>query len=439
MARIIVAESEPMLATQLRGLTQRFGEDVLHARNSDEVLALVAPPEVADILILDDSLGSDVLGVLELLSQASPPVIWVSKPCAPSGCAEIYRRGISYNVIKPHHPRELLSCVHATLQKQVRIVCIGGGAGLYTLLLGLKALPRTHLTSIVSVSDDGGSSGRIRDSFGRLPPGDIRRSLVALSSAPDLMKKIMSYRFSRGEGLVDHNLGNLLLTAMSEITGSDAEGIRAMGDVLTIQGIVLPVGTAVNELCAKLEDGTVIRGERNIDVPDGRDPALRIVELWQDPPIEANPNAISSILAADLVTIGPGDLFTSVIANLKVGEIPDALRQTRARVVYLCNLMSKPGETAGYSACDHVRDIVANLGEGVLDDVVVSVTQVDADAERRYAELGQEVVSVELDALRERFPGVTVWEADIGSAEELVRHDPEKLAAFIADMLGLSA
>ena len=352
---------------------------------------------------------------------------------------QMYQRGILYCVIKPFHPRELLSCLYAALHRQRRVVCLGGGTGLYTLLLGLKTLPSTHLTSVVSMSDDGGSSGRIREAFGVLPPGDVRRSLVALATAPGLMNDLMQYRFGESGELTDHNLGNLLLTAMASLTGSMAEAVRAMGDILNVQGIVLPVTMSPNTLVAELADGTVVRGEHRIDVPQDRDPRVRITRLWQEPETQANPDVLSAILAADLITIGPGDLFTSVIANLCVTGIPQAIRASHARKLYICNLMTKPGETTGFTVAEHIREVVRYLGEDVLDEVLVSHTIFSQEALNEYAKKSQEPVRLDDEATLKQVTKAQIIVRDLASERELVRHDSLKLVNEIFRRMALSS
>jgi uncharacterized cofD-like protein len=249
------------------------------------------------------------------------------------------------------------------------------------------------------------------------------------------MNELISYRFRRGEGLKDHNLGNLLLVAMTHLRGSMAEAVRSMGDILGIQGIVLPVTTQMNTLVAQLEDGTEIRGETNIDVPKDRDPEVRIVRLWQEPEPDANPNALSAILAADLVLLGPGDLFTGVVATLAVKGIRDAVAASRGRKLYVCNLMTKPGETSGFGVVDHVREIVRYLGRDALDNVLVANTIFSPLAIARYARNGQ--FPVRLRHVDE-VSGVTaarVLLRDVGSEHELVRHDSMKLAGEVARVL----
>lgn len=345
------------------------------------------------------------------------------------------RLGVARTVFEPYNVRELIASVNALIVGKKRWASLGGGTGLYHLLLGLKTIPNLLLTSIVSMSDDGGSSGRLRISHGVLPPGDVRRSLVALSNAPELMNQVIQHRFRKGEGLRDHSFGNLFLTALSEIKGNMCEAIRALGDILNIQGIVLPAATTLTDLEATFEDGTVIRGESKIDLAEGRSPDLRIVDFKHRPEAVYNPDAYGAILDSDFVTIGPGDLFTSVIANLTVRGVKEALSKTKAKKIYFCNLMTKPGETAHFTAYDHVREIIKYMGGDYLDYVFFSDTPVSKAALSKYARKDQEPVLAEgLKRIRKLTKAKLVV-ADLGHHKELIRHDGEKIKRAVNFLL----
>lgn len=436
MARFLIVDRSPALAEALTGLIRRFGDEVAHRPALPEAAAL----EAIDAIALDAEAGTPD-AVAAWLAQAKTrkvPVVLLSPALDVGGLAQWYAQGVAYVAIKPVHLREVHAWLYALLRRQRRVVCLGGGTGLYTLLLGLKTLPAVHLTSIVSMSDDGGSTGRIRQAFGILPPGDVRRSLVALSTAPELVNRLMQHRFMAGEGLKDHNLGNLLLAAMAEITGSMAEAVRAMGDLLNIQGVVLPVTTTPNTLVAELADGTVLRGESRIDVPEGRDPSVRITKLWHEPAATANPNALSAILAADVITIGPGDLFTSIIATLGVHGLGEALQAARGRVLYVCNLMTKPGETTGFTVADHVREVLRPVGSDILDAILMSNTRVAPDHVGHYARSGQHLVTLDAPRALQQVTGAQVLLRDVTSDESLVRHHSVKLAQEIGRLFTLS-
>jgi uncharacterized cofD-like protein len=336
---------------------------------------------------------------------------------------------------RPYNGREFISRFNAVAFNKFRIVCLGGGTGLFNLLLGLKTISNALITSIVSTSDDGGSSGRLRVDFGMLPPGDIRRSVVALSNAPDIMNRVMQYRFSRGEGLKDHNLGNLLITALTDIIGSFGGAIKELSDLLYVNGIVLPVSSTNTTLCVKLEGGSVVRGERFIDVSEGRDPALKIKSIWHEPVQEVDIDAYAAILNADLVVIGPGDLYTSIITNLVVKGVPEALGLTAAKKVYICNLMTEPGETHGYDVYQHIKDILGHMEGAHLDYIIVSNTDISEKAVRHYAGKGQYPVKIGMSEKLESLTKARIMLADVGHETELVRHDGEKLRAVFLEIL----
>ncbi|HLD00008.1 MAG TPA: gluconeogenesis factor YvcK family protein, partial [Patescibacteria group bacterium] len=235
-----------------------------------------------------------------------------------------------------------------------RIVVIGGGTGTYTVLSGLKEYP-VHLSAVVAMSDNGGSTGVLRDELGVLPPGDIRRSLIALSESPQIIRDLFNYRFESG-GLEGHSFGNLFLTALEKVTGNFEEAVKEAGKILSIRGDVIPATLHNTHLYAKLEDGTVIEGETNIDIPkhDGR---LRIKDVALKPKARVTKSARTAIQEADLIVLSPGDLFTSLIPNLLILGIPEAIRASKAKVVYCCNLTTKHGETNGFTVDDFVSTI----------------------------------------------------------------------------------
>ncbi len=338
-------------------------------------------------------------------------------------------------VVSPVAMREFVSKVQRILHQGIRLACLGGGTGLFTLLSGLKTLSGMNLSSIVSMSDDGGSTGRLRDMFGILPPGDIRRSLVALSTAPDLLNELIQYRFNRGEELNGHNLGNLLLTALFEMRGSMSNAVKAVGEILNIQGQVIPVTETLNMLKAELEDGSVIEGEHRIDLFEGFNPQMRIKRLWQEPVATATPDALEALYNAHFILMGPGDLFTSIISNLIVEGMTDAIASSRAKKIYICNVMTKPGETTDFQISDHVREIVKYLKKDLLDYVVCSSTPFTPASLSHYAEQRQiPVIEKSPEILSQITRARFVW-ADIASERELVRHDSLKLTAELKKIL----
>lgn len=304
-----------------------------------------------------------------------------------------------------------------------RVVAVGGGTGLSTLLRGLKKLP-CHVTAIVTVADDGGSSGRLRRDMGILPPGDIRNCLLALAEAEPEMRQLFNHRFSKGE-FEGHNFGNLFLAAMTEMTGDFQLAVRAMSRILAVKGKVLPATLEDVVLEASLEDGRVIRGEHLIPEARGKIRDVRLVP----PDAPALEEALNEIGLADLVVLGPGSLYTSVIPNLLVQDIARAIGSSRALKFYVVNLMTQPGETDGYSAADHVTAILNVGGPGFIDVVVVNVGQVPPGVEQRYVEEGRYLVDPSLDAIGKL--GVSIIAGDFGAPGELARHDPDKLAGVI--------
>jgi uncharacterized cofD-like protein len=322
------------------------------------------------------------------------------------------------------------------------IAAIGGGTGLSTLLRGLKtyvdnsgAWSIRHLGAIVTVTDEGGSSGVLRKEFGMLPPGDIRNCIVALAEEEQLLSQLFAYRFDTDSALKGHSLGNLLLTAMTDITGSFDRAILAASEVLAIRGSIYPSTLADVRLRAVLEGGTEILGEVAIsgsvigEEPHQASRHARIQQLALDPP-DAQPTAgaLAAIAAADLIIIGPGSLYTSVLPNLVMEPIAAALREAKALRVYICNVMTQPNETDGYSAQEHLAAIVEHAGL-VVDVMVMNGRRPSETILQSYAAMNQFPVEFDLDAIREL--GVTPFFGDIIAEDNYVRHDPAALAQTI--------
>lgn len=304
-----------------------------------------------------------------------------------------------------------------------RIVVIGGGTGLSVLLKGLKNYT-DNLTAVVTVTDDGGSSGRLRSELGVLPPGDIRNCLVALAETETLMDQVFQHRFQAGS-LKGHNLGNLLLTALAEITGDFIKAIKEVSKVLAVRGEVLPATLEQVTLCARMKDGQVVMGESSITA--ARNFIEEISLIPADP--RGLPEAASAIKEADAVILGPGSLYTSIIPNLLVKEIGDAVRQTRAVRILVINIMTQPGETDGYTASDHIRAVHRHIGSGHIQFALINNTPLDEERRRRYQSEGAEPVAYDVKEITEL--GVRpVVEALLGK-EEVARHDQDKLARAI--------
>ncbi len=312
-----------------------------------------------------------------------------------------------------------------------KIVVIGGGTGIFPVLLGLKKHFQ-DITVVVTTADEGGSSGILREEFGILPPGDLRRALVALSSSDNkILSELFNYRFQEGSGLSGHSFGNLLITALERITGGFEEAIEEAGKILSVQGRVLPVSLKKCSLFAELESGEVIKGETNIDVPkhDGR---LRIQKVWLKPEAKINPRAQRAILAADGIIIGPGDLYTSLLPNLLVEGVSQALRKSKGRKIYLVNLMTKFGETHGFRASDFLKTIEEYLGKDVLDYVIINKTQPSLMRFKPYAKENSQFVEADLGNFGQRPIPVVV---DLLRKSGFIRHDPEKVAAAIKTLI----
>lgn len=306
----------------------------------------------------------------------------------------------------------------------IRFTVVGGGTGSFSLLSGLRPYRELDLRSIVTMMDSGGDSGRLRDEFGVLPPGDLRRCLVALSEESELLRKLFLFRFAETP-LRGRHFGNLFFLAATKVLGSEREAVDAMARLLKIRGRVLAVTWDDVHLYAELADGVVVAGEANIDVPK-HNPSIPIRRVYLDPEARANPEAVDAILASDLIVLAPGDLYTSTIPNLLVQGIPQALQETRARIVYVVNMMTKYGETDGYAASHHVSKIAQYAGR-VPDAVLAHSRKVPPALADRYLTERSHPVRIDVDNLR-RLGVRTMRRADLMSATSLVRHDSARTA-----------
>lgn len=332
--------------------------------------------------------------------------------------------------LKPDNEEELVDALIARkrLNKGPKIVVVGGGTGLSTLLRGLKEYSG-HITAIVTVADDGGSSGRLRREIGVLPPGDIRNCIAALADEEKLLTELFQYRFTAGDGLIGHSFGNLFLTAMTEITGGDMEqAISASSKVLAVRGRVLPATLADVSLWAEMSDGRIIQGESNI--PDAKGKIVKVGCTPANPP--ALPAVIKAIREADYIIIGPGSLYTSVIPNLLVPEIREAIANSKAPRVYVCNIMTQPGETEGYSVSDHIRSIDQACGKRLFDAVVVHRRIPSAQTLIKYAQENSHPVFLDREDVIKL--GRRIIPANIMEENEetgYVRHNPQRLAKIL--------
>ena len=315
--------------------------------------------------------------------------------------------------------------------KQKNIVVIGGGTGTYTVLMGLKKYP-VSLTAVVSMADDGGSSKILREEFGILPPGSVRPALVALSNAEKSLADLWNFRFHEGKGLNGHSFGNLFLTALSKQLGSFEKAIDQAGKILHIKGRVIPSTLQDCHLVARLENGSMVRGEVNIDVPK-HDGNIPIAQVWLDPPCKANPKAIQALKEADLIVIGPGDLFSSILPNFLVKGIRDTVRKSRAKKVYVCNLMTKFGETMKFRAMDFVTTIEKYLGANTLDYVILNKKKPSPERVKKYEKEKAEFVSYDLNDFRRKRS--QVLQADLLRSHGFIRHDSDKLAKLLISLM----
>ncbi len=335
------------------------------------------------------------------------------------------------DAVAPEGANRLVDIIYQKrrLDKGLSVVVIGGGTGLSTLLRGLKRRT-SNLTAIVTVADDGGSSGRLRQEMGIIPPGDLRSCLVALADTEPLMEKLFQYRFNEVGDLSGHSFGNLFIAAMTQVVGGDVElALQESSKVLAVRGQVLPSSAVPVKLSAKMTDGSVVIGESNI--PCARKSIQRVTMDPADVP--AVPSAVRAIMEADIVVLGPGSLYTSVIPNLLVREIAEALRQTKAERMYVCNVMTQPGETDRYTASDHVRALLDHVGPGVIDNVLINVEQIASCLLDNYAREG--ACPVEADIAEIEKLGVKVIPAQMISETNWVRHDPERLAKLVYSIL----
>jgi uncharacterized cofD-like protein len=306
------------------------------------------------------------------------------------------------------------------LARGPRIVAIGGGTGLSTLLRGLKGYS-ANITAIVTVADDGGSSGRLRQQLGIAPPGDIRNCIAALADAEPLMTQLMQYRFPPGSGLDDHAFGNLFIAAMTAVTGDFDEAVRESNRVLAVRGQVLPATSVALNLAATLESGRRLKGQASISRAD--EPIAQVTIEPAD--VRANPEAIERILEADLVVVGPGSLYSSVLPNLLITDIRDAIAAANGIRAYVCNVATQPGETGFYSAAQHLEALNEHVGDSLFDYVLLNDNH---DARRPEGWLGQ---PVQVDVRRLETFDVTIVEEDLVDVTNAHHHDPAKLAAAL--------
>lgn len=315
--------------------------------------------------------------------------------------------------------------------RPAKVVVIGGGTGLSVLLRGLKQKP-FHLSAIVTVGDDGGSSGRLRKELNMPPPGDVRNVILALSDAEPLMEELFQYRFKQGTGIEGHTVGNLFLAAMTEITGDFTTAIREMRRVLAVQGNVIPVSNQEVSLVAEMEDGEIVEGESNIPKS-----SKKIKRIHLNPEsVSPSSAAIQAIQKADLIVLGPGSLYTSLIPHLLIPEITNAIKSSKAKKVYVGNIMTQPGETDDFTAFDHLKVIYDHIGEDLFHTVLMNNATLPETIQQRYEEKGAKPVAFDRQKLQKY--GFAVLEDNFISIDEgtlSVRHNARKIADTLEEFV----
>lgn len=311
-----------------------------------------------------------------------------------------------------------------------RVVVIGGGTGLPVLLRGLKHLP-INLTALVSVADDGGSTGRLRSDMEMPAPGDIRNVIAALSDAEPMLIELFQHRFREGNGLSGHSMGNLLLAAMTSVTGDFNTGIKEISRILNVEGDIYPISNESMKLHAEMTDGTIVSGESKIPLAN-----KQIKEVFlSTQPIHPLPDAIHAIEEADLIVISPGSLYTSILANLIIPHIGESIRTTKGKVVYVCNVMTQAGETTGYTASDHVQAIHNHIGPGCIDSILIHNESIRSAISDVYAIEYAEPVIYDIDELKKQ--GLEIIRGDIiDYTETTVVHNRKRIAELLYSLLG---
>jgi uncharacterized cofD-like protein len=333
-------------------------------------------------------------------------------------------------IFLPHRDTAFIDLMYKKrqLERGPRIVTVGGGTGLSVILSGLKEYT-SNITAIVTVADSGGSSGRLREQFDMLPPGDIRNCLVALADAPVLMRDLFQFRFNKNSEFSGHNFGNLFITVMTQLTGDFEKAIKESSKVLAIRGQVIPSTLNNVALVAQYKDGSSIKGEDQI--PRHNIPIEKVC-LEPENPAPAE-EAIKAINEAQIIILGPGSLYTSVIPNLLIKEITDAVVASDAIKIYVCNIMTQYGETDNYSACDHLDAIIKHSHPKILDYCIVNSSHLPQELIDRYRQ--EKSYPIVIDSRRMRALGYRVIEDEIVTTQDYIRHDPAKLAKIILGLI----
>ncbi len=336
------------------------------------------------------------------------------------------------SLLLPHREGRLIDIMYQKrfLEHGPRIVAIGGGTGLSTILHGIKEYT-SNITAIVTVADDGGSSGRLRQQFDIVAPGDIRNCLVALANEETMMRELFQYRFKQETEFSGHSFGNLFITAMTQVTGDFEKALKESSKILSIRGRVLPSTLEKVTLAAEHENGSFTEGEANI--PKTGVPVKRI--FIRPESASAAPEALKAIQEAELIILGPGSLYTSIIPNLILKELREAVVGAPVTKIYVANIMTQPGETSGFKASDHVKKLVAHTHPKILDACIVNIGKIPQAMLAKYA--SERSVPVVADVQTIKDMGYGVIEEDLVNTTDYVRHDPNKLARIIANLLNL--
>lgn len=315
------------------------------------------------------------------------------------------------------------------MEKEPKIVVIGGGSGISVVLRGLKYLP-ADLTAIVTVADDGGSSGFLRKEFDMPAPGDLRNVMVALSNVEPLTEEVFQYRFKEDSFIGGHPLGNLLIIAMKELTGDIRTAVDRLRKLFNIKGKILPATTEKVVLMAEKENGKIVEGESHIPII-----GEKIKRVYYKDEVEAPEENLKALEEADLIIFGIGSLYTSIIPNLLLKGIKESLKKSKAKKIYICNAMQQPGETDGYTVSDHIKAINDNIGEGIIDSVIVDPRDIPKDILERYKSMNSDKVELDREKIKEY--NVELIERDILEIDPkgMVRHHPYKLSAIIYSLI----
>lgn len=330
-------------------------------------------------------------------------------------------------VLIPDRSENLVDLIYQErkLGRGPAVTVIGGGHGLSVLLRGIKS-STNNVSAVVTVADDGGSSGRLREELGIIPPGDLRNCLVALADTEPLMEKLFQYRFEGNSALAGHSFGNLFIAAMNEVTGDMETALKESSKVLAVKGRVIPASKESVRLDAVMTDGTVVEGESQIPEVHKK---IRRVQLFPEH-VQAVPAAIEAIETADAIILGPGSLYTSIMPNLLVDGVASALKKSNAIKIYICNVMTQPGETDNYSASQHVKAILDHTGRDMIDFVLVNSTPIP---ETMWRGTGAKPVTIDEDKINAL--GCGLFKEDLVSTTEVGRHDPDKLCAAVMKII----